>query len=596
MGIVSEKAILKATYEETLDKPKPTGEKREVLNPGANLKYVNFVNDKNRDPSPIEVLHNDKSQLKSKFPLAEYYAQSKGSGELSARRSSRFFTQPFVIKDIGDRWGFDGVEQFASNNTIAKLIDLGSGFINVVGGTVLGRNPNEYIGNAIGGLERTGKFLLTPKGIGFLTKQALLMKQNKFQVRTDVRYGVFDDPNSLANGNPMHPGNLAKRAQNPRLYNPLSLASVPGVNKIASIDILAPDPTLAFNGYLSTLAGLISTGAIKAAEKVAGKLIEFGSDVAGVIGGIISGGVKKIPKIGIKTPSINLKIPSVSMPTIDTDGMFDKAKEAGNKVRKAAEVFADAAGSLTKNSAVTIDADAFSSVGVDRVNLLPYGKRDKAKTADNKTEDTLDFIPFRFEDRNGNIMVFRALLSGITDQFTPEYSEERYVGRPDNVYVYQGTNREISFTFDVYPKSDVELVRLWEKLNYLAGLTYPEWASHQGGGQGMIAPVSKLTIGDLYKNTSGYISGLTYTVMDEGTWETTFLKLPKYVQVSCTFVYIGDRLPSSTQKHFELPFVAGEKYKSSQLNKFLGKLADVQQHSTFRSLNKNKDLLSKINL
>ena len=50
MGIVSEKAILKATYEETLDKPKPTGEKREVLNPGANLKYVNFVNDKNRDP------------------------------------------------------------------------------------------------------------------------------------------------------------------------------------------------------------------------------------------------------------------------------------------------------------------------------------------------------------------------------------------------------------------------------------------------------------------------------------------------------------------------------------------------------------------
>ena len=589
MGIVSEKAILKATYEETLDKPKPTDEKREVLNPGATLKYVNFVNDKNRDPSPIEVLHNDKSQLKSKFPLAEYYAQSKGSGELSARRSSRFFTQPFVIKDIGDRWGFDGVEQFASNNTIAKLIDLGSGFINIIGGTVLGRNPNEYIGNAIGGLERTGKFLLTPKGVGFLTKQAFLMKQNAFQVRTDVRYGVFDDPNSLANGKPTNAGNLVKLLENPRLYNPLSLASVPGVNKIASIDILAKDPTLVFNGYLSTLAGMISTGALKAAESVAGRLIEFGSDVAGVIGGLIGGAVQKFPKIGIKTPSINLK---VDLPTVDTDGLKDKAKEISDKTKKVAKVFQDAHSLLTKQSATAIDADAFSSVGVDRVNLIPYGKRDVAQY-NGKTEDQLDFIPFKFRDRNNNLIVFRALLSGITDQFTPEYSEERYVGRPDNVYVYQGTNREISFTFDVYPKSDKELVRLWEKLNYLAGLTYPEWATHKGGGQGMIAPVCKLTIGDMYKDTSGYISGLTYTMMDEGTWETTFLKLPKYVQVSCTFVYIGDRLPSSTQRHFELEFVAEETYKASVFNKFFGSFSSQEKFGS--SVGKAKKLLKNVN-
>ena len=73
-------------------------------------------------------------------------------------------------------------------------------------------------------------------------------------------------------------------------------------------------------------------------------------------------------------------------------------------------------------------------------------------------------------------MVFRAILSGITDTFSPEYSPERYVGRPDPVYVYQGTSREIGFTFDVYPKSDQELVFLWEKLNYLAGQTYPHWS------------------------------------------------------------------------------------------------------------------------
>ena len=100
-------------------------------------------------------------------------------------------------------------------------------------------------------------------------------------------------------------------------------------------------------------------------------------------------------------------------------------------------------------------------------------------------------------------------------------------------------------------------------MNYLAGLTYPSWEGAAGGGAGMVAPFCKLTLGQMYDNTSGYISGLTYTVMDSSTWETTFAKLPKYIQASCTFVYIGDRLPSSTQKHYELPWVQDEEYKTA---------------------------------
>ena len=111
-------------------------------------------------------------------------------------------------------------------------------------------------------------------------------------------------------------------------------------------------------------------------------------------------------------------------------------------------------------------------------------------------------------------------------------------------------------------------------MNYLAGLTYPSYEGAVGGGAGMVAPFCKLTIGQMYDNTSGYISGLTFTVMDEGTWETTFAKLPKYIQASCTFVYIGDRLPSSTQKHYELPWVGGETYET-EYNEALTKLLGV---------------------
>ena len=177
-----------------------------------------------------------------------------------------------------------------------------------------------------------------------------------------------------------------------------------------------------------------------------------------------------------------------------------------------------------KQALIKISKEGFSDKGVDKVNLIPYGKDSYSNGGQEIPLDELDWIPFKFKDvRNNKSMVFRAILSGITDTFSPEYSPERYVGRPDPVYVYQGTSREIGFTFDVYPKSDQELVFLWEKLNYLAGQTYPHWSdSDASGGRGMISPFTELTIGQMYTDTPGYISSLTYNVMDTGTYETVF--------------------------------------------------------------------------
>mgnify|MGYP005667714315 CR=1 FL=1 len=48
--------------------------------------------------------------------------------------------------------------------------------------------------------------------------------------------------------------------------------------------------------------------------------------------------------------------------------------------------------------------------------------------------------------------------------------------------------------------------------------------------------------------------------MDNGTYETVFAKLPKYIQVNCSYTYIGKRLPSATQKHFDVPWVAENQF------------------------------------
>ena len=191
-------------------------------------------------------------------------------------------------------------------------------------------------------------------------------------------------------------------------------------------------------------------------------------------------------------------------------------------------------------------------ITADLVNLVPYGSKTDKEL---KESENSDFVPFRFKDVNNNkYIVFRALLSGITDNMTPEFAAERYVGRPDQVYVYQGTNREISFTFDIYPKSKSELPVLWEKLNYLVGLVYPSWAP-SGGGMGMIAPFIELTIGDMYKDTPGFLSQLSLTVQDGTTWEIDDWKLPKYIQAYCSFTYIGKYLPSQMGNHYELPWL-----------------------------------------
>jgi len=71
----------------------------------------------------------------------------------------------------------------------------------------------------------------------------------------------------------------------------------------------------------------------------------------------------------------------------------------------------------------------------------------------------------------------------------------------------------------------------------------------------MIAPFIELTIGDMYKDTPGFLSQLSLTVQDGTTWEIDDWKLPKYIQANCSFTYIGKYLPNQIGKHYELPWL-----------------------------------------
>ena len=497
--------------------------------------------------------------------------------------------QPFVIRGIGKRWGIDRVEKPGSAlSAIGGLVqidrashkgrDLVDSYFNViddVGKRIIGRTPSVFLDRYFADVKRinaaTNGLDFLVRGSTFVNAQSNLQKRNPFESVSSTLYKISDEHQYKITFDTFMPdkiGGIPIKGQlkdlnkgatfnlNPQAYNPLSLFSVPGVlgiNRSAYLDV----------------GGIVAKGTLAdyVTDKVLDKIVKVGTEYVKDKG-------KEYAKNWLKKKTVKDFIRQSNeklADAVDTaESYIDTGKKVAEYARKTAKYFdlIPTVGPISKAALnkVNVNLSAYDDIGKDKVNLIPYGVDYYTKDGKGGSQkvplEELDWIPFKFKDvRNKKDIVFRAILSGITDTFSPEYASERYVGRPDKVHVYQGTDREITFTFDVYPKSMEELPVLWKKLNYLAGQTYPHWTDAADTGvRGMVSPYTELTIGQMFTDTPGYISALTYTIMDEGTWETLTMKLPKYVQVNCTFVYIGDRLPSAEQKHYELPWVAEKRY------------------------------------
>ena len=195
---------------------------------------------------------------------------------------------------------------------------------------------------------------------------------------------------------------------------------------------------------------------------------------------------------------------------------------------------------------------------VDKVNIMPIVESGDPQVYKNK-----DFIKFRFKDMvNGRFIIFRAILDGITDAVVPEYGEEKYIGRPNKVFVYQGAERTINFNFTIYPKTKQELPVLIQKLEYLVSLCYPSYTEQNF----MKTPFIALTLGDMFVDAPGVLSGLTVTVEDQSTWELDDgLQFPHFIKAQCEFKYIGQRKLKTGGIHYDLGETAMVRTDSGEL-------------------------------
>ena len=172
-----------------------------------------------------------------------------------------------------------------------------------------------------------------------------------------------------------------------------------------------------------------------------------------------------------------------------------------------------------------------------------------------KIESSESGMPFYFKDMRTNAYIFfRAYAEGLTENISPSYAVHNYIGRSEPVYTYERGEREISMTLKLFAQTKGELTSIYEKMNRLTSLCYPQYEL-DGYGNRMKPPFTKLRYGELFgkmnKELMGYIKSVSYSYEQSSPYEIEVGKrVPKHIVATIGYQVIHDRTPSISTKFY----------------------------------------------
>ena len=122
----------------------------------------------------------------------------------------------------------------------------------------------------------------------------------------------------------------------------------------------------------------------------------------------------------------------------------------------------------------------------------------------------------------------------MSDQHSAEWEDINYLGRADKLFLYKGFSRDVNFSFTVYANSAKEMLPMWNRINYLVGLTKPskytgkaEITNEEEIGETtgresrfIYPPMVTLRLGDLFNDQPCVISSIGINVPDDANWES----------------------------------------------------------------------------
>ena len=369
-------------------------------------------------------------------------------------------------------------------------------------------------------LERVGKYFLSPDGVKFIVAQnAMGLLAYSHRRSKDIggeggeKYGFFGSSRGLQ--------------QFQYIYNPLSAFSsnVPFVKFRFNRSLLFDD-----DKYTSrnNKAGVI-----------------FGFDL---------------------TPNENTKVNGIIKQPLSQD-------------EKDANAQTTLGGSIVKNVNHSIDGTTVNTQGItgDHYTIAPIDEEDNIKNSDDwrGNTDSLtsieDGYPFYFKDmRNNKILLFRGFVKGLTETLSPSYSSEKFIGRSEPVYTYSSTTRNINLSLDLVANNKKEFTSIYQKLDYLTGMTYPEYFNDSSTEGYTLTrpkpPLCRMRLADLYGGGStaqgdnaelkhgllGYIQSLNYSFNDDSPWnnEDEESRAPIYITITLGFQVIHDQTPNINTRFY----------------------------------------------
>ncbi len=128
-------------------------------------------------------------------------------------------------------------------------------------------------------------------------------------------------------------------------------------------------------------------------------------------------------------------------------------------------------GSSGVQTEASIRANSGYDKALDKITSFPL-----YQTTGLPPKETNDLVKFRIgvldntDPTKKTYVHFRALIDSFSDQYTSDWNSQKYMGRGENFYKYNGFDRQISLSWTVAAQSKQELIPMYQKLNYLSYL------------------------------------------------------------------------------------------------------------------------------
>lgn len=165
----------------------------------------------------------------------------------------------------------------------------------------------------------------------------------------------------------------------------------------------------------------------------------------------------------------------------------------------------------------TVARNADYNHALDKITALPIYRSDSV-TTNNVKNDLVKFRIGILDNDNPsvkNYIHFRAFIDSMGDSYSATWKDQSYMGRGEKFYHYGGFDRKVSLSWTVAAQSKQELIPMYQKLNYLASSTAPDYSS-AGYMRGNLI---SLTVGGWFQEQIGIMLGMNLGVPSDSPWE-----------------------------------------------------------------------------